>query len=676
MLRAKKSMKKDLFPLLVLAVCFCAYGLLAPYLGFYWDDLPYMWFKHTNGTIGAVRAIALDRPLLGFFYLIPMSLLGESPLVWQIFAILCRWIFTLSVFRFLMDIFPKNRAANKLIILLFAIFPGFTQQYIAVIYSHAFLIFALYFFSLHLFIRAVGQERFSWLGLISILIALICMAATEYLVGLEVLRPLIIFLMISRKNQALTFKRKALKTLQIWLPYLAAGLGFVFYRTFLASSVLYKVQQVDNFFLSPLSTLVNLLTVTAHNIYTAVISAWVQIVHPLSSLDLSSLASKLYFTILMFVFIVSTIWIHHFQKRGESASLLSLDREYVISLAIGSVFILVFAGLPFWAANLKLDTNFPDDRFFLPFMLASVAVVFLVLAPTIQRKWLFAPLFSTIFALSLSYQVYQANIYRLDWERFIDLMSQITWRAPSMEKNTILVTNNLNLKYYSDNSLTAALNWIYAGSTKQGDLPYLINYTEAPRKSLPPLLPGKAITHNYRTLTFHGSTDQMIIFYQWPPGCLHFTDPELDPFNTLIDVSIRSATALSKPDLIHSAYQQNPAIFVKPQDENAWCFYYQKAALAAWEQDWQSAAAFGDLAFSLNDYPNDASERFPFIEGYAMTGNWRRALELTEETLRVSDLYQPMLCRLWERIASRQEAPLSIEEAMVEIETRLQCGWK
>jgi len=52
----------------------------------------------------------------------------------------------------------------------------------------------------------------------------------------------------------------------------------------------------------------------------------------------------------------------------------------------------------------------------------------------------------------------------------------------------------------------------------------------------------------------------------------------------------------------------------------------------------------------LDEYPNDASERLPFIEAYAMTGQWDKALQYSTLTVEVSELYQPMLCALWQRI--------------------------
>jgi len=664
--------KKDYYPILLLLVCVIAYGIFSPFLGLYWDDFPYMWFSHVGGPLGALRAIALDRPVLGLFYALPLSLLGESPLTWQIFAIFSRWLFAISVFSFLTALFPEHLTENKLITLLFTVFPGFTQQYIAVIYSHAFLIFALYFYSLVLFIRAVKDRRFFSKGMLSIILAVICMAATEYLVGLEALRPLIIYWVISREEQDSSVKVRIHQTLGIWWPYLIAGLGFVLYRIFLASSVLYDVQQVDNLTQSHLATMIQLISVIGSNIYIALVAAWIQIIEPLLNFEFQPLASKLYLFVLVITFLASTIGCFLFVKKKP----LNVDKEFVIALLTGGLLTLVFAGIPFWAANFKLDTHFPSDRFFLPFMLASSALVLLPLFLIRKLKLLFSLSFALLISLSLSFQIHQANTYRNEWDHVKDFLTQITWRIPSLEEDTLLVTDELTFSYYSDNSLTAAFNWIYADPQQQNILPYLINFTNARLgRSLPSLSPGINVNHGYRTHQFRGSTDQMILFYHLPPGCFHVADPDIDPYNPLIDASIRSAAAFSRPNLIKTQLDQNTVFFINSGKPQTWCFYYQKASLAAQEQDWQAVVEFAETAFSLDDHPNDASERIPYIEAYAMTGDWERAIELTDASSQVSPLYQPMLCQLWHRIINQADSSQRKEDSVENINDLLQCDF-
>ena len=656
-----KFLKKDRFPLLLLLVCFLAYGLFIPFLGFYWDDFPYIWFKHTTGIAGVVKALALDRPVLGIFYALPMTFLGESPWIWQIFAILCRWIFILSVFGFINRVFPDNRKENKFLILLFTVFPGFTQQWISVIYSHAFLIFALYFFSLSLFIEQVDHEEYHWTKLIlPASLSVLCLLASEYMAGMEVLRPLIIYKIISRKYSENPISERIKKTLAKWAPYLFAILFFIFYRVFIASSVLYKVQKLDSLTTNTFSTILNLIQVQLFNIYTSTVIAWSQIFTPFLNLDLSSLFTKIYLGITAIVFMITllmAIWLKPLNPQQPING-----KKWGLEVLVASLLSLFFVGIPFWVANLRPEIHFPNDRIFIPFMLGSSALAFLLVWLSRKKLIIFSLLFSLIFSLSLSYQVYQANNYRTEWDYLKQFFQQISWRIPSLEENTILVTDELPLRYYSDNSLTAAFNWVYSKESENYQLPYMINYTKARLgKSLPSLKPGTKITSNYRTFSFQGSTDQLILFYHTPPGCVHLADPDLDLYNPLISKEIRPAAALSRLDLIKNNEIKNSVFYVKNNPDSSWCFYYQKASLAVQNQDWEKAAKLGDIAFSLKDYPNDASERLPFIEAYAMSGEWEKAIALSNQTIQISNLYKPMVCKLWERIdQNAKDEPNSI----------------
>ena len=207
------------FPALLLLVSFLAYGLFIPFLGFYWDDFPYLWFRHTNGVSGVMQAIALDRPLLAAFYALPMSILGEKPLIWQLAAIFSRWLFTLSTYGFLNTLWPHKKKENQLLTLLVLVFPGFKQQWISVIYTHVFLVFALYFYSYTLFIKSIKAEKHrTLLTILSILIAIICMTAVEYVVGLELIKPFIIYMLINGKLPKTTFRKKLGETIKQWLP--------------------------------------------------------------------------------------------------------------------------------------------------------------------------------------------------------------------------------------------------------------------------------------------------------------------------------------------------------------------------------------------------------------------------------------------------------------------------
>lgn len=676
----KFSQHRAFFPLLLLALCLLVFGLFIPFLGFYWDDLPYLWFRHTAGVSGVVRAVGMDRPLLGAVYSLPMSLLGESPWVWQLAAILARWGFCVSTWLFFGALWPEKENENKLITLLLMVIPGFKQQWISVIYTHVFLVFALYFLSLTLFVRCLRKGKyFSFSAAGAMLLSLYAMTAVEYVAGFELLRPFIIFKIVSESSltNSKPIKARLARSLRIWLPYALGFLLFLVYRVFLASSVLYKFQQTESLSVSPWITIWQALTQQFRNLATSTYSAWGQIFHPILDLDIKPLFSKVYLVFSVCSGLAAFLFTGIFLPAPKP------DKSWELQLATGAIIALLTAGLPFWAANLNPGLEFPSDRVLLPYMLASSALLFLFLAFVGRNIFVFRLLFSLVFGLSAGFQLFQANQFRTDWDYFRQFFQQMTWRIPSLTENTLLVTNQLPLAFYSDNSLSAAFNWLYAPESpnladKDLFMPYLINYTESRLGfSLPSLDSGQKIRHPYRIYTFNGSTDQMLLFYHQPPGCLHIVDEGLDDLNPLLLSSLREYAPNSRSDLIIDEIRQNEVPFLNTGAERTWCYFYQKASLAADLKDWETVVALASEAFALNDHPNDASERFPFIEAFAHTGNWESALHLSRTTIQISALYQPMLCRMWEMLAEETPASEAKTGAMLSMLNELQCtGWQ
>ena len=199
----------------------------------------------------------------------------------------------------------------------------------------------------------------------------------------------------------------------------------------------------------------------------------------------------------MVIFLITAIIL--IRNKSNSIQNDKESKKWFFEVLIGSLVSLFFVGLPFWAADLMPDLHFPNDRIFIPFMLGSASLIFLLTWLLRKNRLIFSLIFGFIFSLSLSFQVYQANSYRTEWSYLKQFFQQISWRIPSLEKNTILITDELPLRYYSDNSLTAAFNWLYSEKIENNQLPYLINYTKSRLgKSLPSLAPGTKIASNYR----------------------------------------------------------------------------------------------------------------------------------------------------------------------------------
>jgi hypothetical protein len=187
------------------------------------------------------------------------------------------------------------------------------------------------------------------------------------------------------------------------------------------------------------------------------------------------------------------------------------------------------------------------------------------------------------------------------------------------------------------------------------------------------------IRYDYLAGQFNGNTSQALAFYYDPPACLRLLEPDLDSGNRFIsDESLmREAAALSNEAMILSEPTARMPDIYAPEPAHGWCYYFQKADLARQLGDWEEVIRLGDIAFKLDDHPNNPVERFVFIEGYAHEGDWERALKLSRESYQVSKEYVgPLLCRLWERIEMETTESLAEgrTEAISQVKNMLSCN--
>jgi hypothetical protein len=143
----------------------------------------------------------------------------------------------------------------------------------------------------------------------------------------------------------------------------------------------------------------------------------------------------------------------------------------------------------------------------------------------------------------------------------------------------------------------------------------------------------------------------------------------------LLPELMRQAALLDNSAMINAAGPRlPPPAFFDPEIPRGFCYYFEQADLARQLGDWARVAQLGDVAFGLNDYPNDPLERFVFIEGYAHTGNWAQVRQLALTSYHVSPAYVgPPLCRLLARIARELPEGNEEERSLNELNTKFTC---
>jgi tetratricopeptide (TPR) repeat protein len=338
-------------------------------------------------------------------------------------------------------------------------------------------------------------------------------------------------------------------------------------------------------------------------------------------------------------------------------------------LGLGALMVLL-AGWPFWLIGFSPSLNWPASRFTLPFMF-GVALIFAGLISSLPWRILRIVLLVSIVSMAAGKQYLTSHAYAQDWETQKDLFWQMTWRAPSIEADTLVLMNEGAFDYYADNSLSAALNWIYAPENHSSHVEYLLFYpTTRFKNALPDIEPELPIYYDYLAGEFNGNTSQTLSFYYAPPGCLRLLDSEVERLNRLIPENslMRYAARLTVSDLILEEPRAEMPVVYGPEPEHGFCYYYQKADLARQFGRWEQAAEFSDIALSFEDHPYEPAEHLLFIEGYAHVGQWEGALELSERVYEVSpEVMGRVLCQLWERIEAETDEGPGRAEALDEV---------
>jgi hypothetical protein len=667
-------------PIALLIFCTFSFGLLVPMVGFYWDDWPTLWQYHMFGNQGFSEAYSVDRPFLAWIFMLTTPFIGESVMGWQIFNLLALWLCCLSFWWMLRNVWPGRTLQVTGMAFLFAVYPSFSQHYVAMIYSHHYLVFTLCLFSIGSMIAAYRQPKrfWAWTSL-SLVSAVAYMFMLEYYFGLELLRP--VFLWIAMGAERLEPRKHLRKVLRHWLPYIAIMMVFLVWRTILTETERGEVLLFSQLLNSPLQAALDLGTTILQDIYEVTILAWRQTINlgPFSRQERMILVGVITIIILaaifVFIYLLKLRPDGDQQQKGEQGN----RNRWAIQAILVGLFALLIGGWPFWATDLPIMLVFPWDRFTLPMMVGGSILVVGLIDLVLRRRLLKVLVLSSLVGLAVGYHFHTGLEYRKIWNKQRNLFWQLTWRVPGIEPGTALLTPQLPHTQYSDNSLTAPLNWIYNPGTASRELDYLMVSIETRYGNIltefEEDIPIQLVDRN---LTFDGSTSKVLVFYHEPPRCLTVVEPGVDKWPPKQDLYIKEAMRLSNPELIivdpPEPASPPPHIFgAEPEDK--WCYYFEKADLARQMGEWEKIPELGDQAYKhLEDlYFVNAPELIPFIQGYAVAGDWEKALDWSLIAHDLKPNIKSRLCDTWQGLLENTESSPQRREAIKVIEEQMGC---
>ena len=678
-------------PVVLALAAFLAYGLLIPQLGFYWDDLPISWLRYELGPDALTTYFSTNRPVWGVWYNFLTSFIPHKPIYWQFLALVWRWLSSLTFFALLRELFPNQKKLAISASLLFLLYPGFTQQSVSFVYGYHFTVYTLFLFSLYAMLRTLRRPSLV-LTILGVLASALNLVMGEYFFVLDLIRPVLLWYALAEIPAP---KQRIKQGFRAWFPYLIIFVAGVLGRSLIFNNQVYGYSLLDNLKAAPLPALWTLTQTIIASLRTTLISAWGQafVLPDFVLQGKVTIAIYLFILITLFFFLLSSFnekivitlkGTRASQRssarqspppsRGLLQSLSLLRNDGMVLIIIGIIAMLL-AGVPFWLTDLPVTLGFPANRATLPFIFGSTLVLVGILS-LIPRQTLTTILVTLLIAFSAGRQFLSGDEFRRDWRVQKNLFWQLSWRVPALEENTAILLNEGALKFYADNSLAAPLNWVYAPSLNEERIPYMLFYPRsrfgADGAGLTENIP---LSHDFIASEWNGNSNQMLLVNFDPPGCLHIVDPALDENNKFIaDLLIRDNATYSRPELIlEKGTPVMPALY-GAEPNHGWCYYYEKADFARQFGDWGEVVRLGVQAFNAGDYPNDPTEYFPFIEGYAHAGDWAQAEQLSIRAYRVSKTYmRPMLCPLWERIESESPAYPEKEAFLLDLYAALQC---
>ena len=657
------------FPIILLFYVFAAYGVMSLWLGFYWDDWPKLLFAESIGP-QAFQNIASHRPLNGLWYFISYSVLGSSPLNWHLYAIFWHWAAGLAFWYAMKLIWPNQKVQTSVVAILFVIYPGFTQSNISLTYFVHFMAFTSFFVSMGLMITAIrSSAKRAIFHILAISLSAITMLTTDYFYGLELARPIILLLVLRNQHNG---QKKVQEAARIWTPYLVVFVAIAIWRSSIDTAESYEIIFFNGDIQANSLSIIQSIATAIGNLLDGAVFAWMQIFNAFMALNLRSsvnlfgLLWSLVLAIITYIFLSNKI-----RKKNDYKSW----ENQAIILGAG---VLILANIPFWVAGIEISLDFPRDRLTLPMSVGSSLLVTALFSKLFKSAKLKLILFSLLIGITIGSHFQSANAYRLDGENHAAFWQQFLWRVPNITEGSSIVSHELPLKFYSDDSLTGAANLVYPSVRPESDLAVTLLYLEIRLGGrLPSLEEGEIINWNYRLVDFSGSTSKALVIYWSPPGCLRILDPIYDSEFPQLPATLAEAIHLSKPEIViqEDGIPGELPNFIGSsiQSKTSWCYYFQKADLARQREDWAEIARLGNIAFNLTDSPNHASERLPFIEGYARSGHWQKAIDLTAEAYEINRLMQPMLCLTWQRITAAGPTANGLWSYLPELEDLLAC---
>jgi hypothetical protein len=670
------SSSEKYWPVAFFIITFLCFGLLAKRLGFYQDDWPYIFYAFNKGIPSLKDELYYDnRPNAAWLYIGLFKLLGVGPLAWHYATAFFRWATATSLWYLLKRIWPGHTREVTLTTLIFLVHPFFLIQPYAV---NSILYWSGYFFfacSLLIMAKSVTAKKYRVpLTILAVILEGLHLFTNEYFVGMTLLRPLILFWLVSAQDEK--FSVRVRRVLLHWLPYLAMLVSYIVWRIFLfvppfgrdrnAPVILYGL------FESPQTTIPYLIRTVLQDSLIITFTSWYRTLVP----ELLGFASIFNWFVILVILIAFAVCF--FYLRGSLPMVSTSNTPWFGAPLLFGCLVILLGMAPIWMIGQDIVTHqnqFAGSRFGIGAIFGAAMILTVILENLIDQPGKKMAVVSIFMALAVSMHLSDQNKFAYSWEKQERFSQQLLWRAPEIEPGTAIFTDEEILGYMGEYAVSFSIITAYQpGDVQTAPYWYFPFYYTYP--DIDSLISGIPLNGRRVGITFSGNSNKMLLLSFNPEmqRCLWVLSPQ-DANLHLVSEDMRRLSVASDMTLIKQGegIRQLPESIYGPQTQDTWCYYFEKADLARQFGQWDTIVGLLEEAEAQGERADNGFEYIPFIEAYGHLENWEQVRFLTRAANRITSGLEPSLCSTMDRLATAAPTSQLRNDTVRAIKEDLKC---
>ena len=633
--------------LLILFTAVLTYGLEIPKLGYYYDDWYVLWSGQSRGAASLISLFSTDRPFIGVVYSVLYRFLGDASLNWHIYALLWRFIGAMAFFWILRLIWPNNKYLTTLMTVLFIVYPGFLSQPDANTKQNHLYGFGTALLSIAFMLQGVKTSNKVWkvvFSLFSAILAVNYLFIYEYMIGFEGMR-LVLLGYVLYQDGITKFRSFVKEIFKWWWPYIIVSAGFLYWRLFIfegARNATNVTRLAGNYLNDLRHMILRLMLETVKDFLSTSIFAW--FIQPYQLLS-SAVYSDLGVAVLTVALVLGSVWLYLFLLKrwwGVDYNTEETTRSFKEIIWIGAI-ILVCAIVPVIASGRGVDLTDAYKSYGLH-PIAGVVLFVTGIVLWMQPKFRQVILIVLI-GISVLTQALNADYWGKMWDYERETWWQLSWRAPDIKDNTVLMTYfPQGYRLQQDYETWGPVNLIYRpGVAKTPAIQAEVLNADTAYS----VIKGDVRFSHDRDIGIQRDFNNfLLISVPTSSSCAHIIDGSLPVYSDTESLLVQQVGAFSHVDRIVSSdvAPTPPAQIFGAEPPHDWCYYYQKAALARQSGDWQAVSKLYDQTAALHLEPGDASELIPFFEGLVNFGRLDDARALYNKDIKGQEKTRYPLC--------------------------------